>query len=223
MLRSAWHEAFPTLAGQSAREAFERAFPDRTPVELESYDESAQRWYLIKAHPMRDGGLAVLIQDITVRRRTEEALREADRRKDEFLATLAHELRNPLAPIRNAAADPASRAARPMPELQWARDIIDRQVHHMARLVDDLLDVSRITPGQDRAAAGARRRSADVVAQRGRDQPAADRAARARARACSLPPEPLHVDGDLDAAGPGVRQPAQQRRQVHRTRAATSG
>jgi signal transduction histidine kinase/ActR/RegA family two-component response regulator len=75
------------------------------------------------------------------------ALREADRRKDEFLAILAHELRNPLAPIRNAlqilrAKGPAE------PQLQWSRDVIDRQLQQMTRLVDDLLDVSRITRGK---------------------------------------------------------------------------
>ncbi|HXT20029.1 MAG TPA: GAF domain-containing sensor histidine kinase, partial [Thermoanaerobaculia bacterium] len=74
------------------------------------------------------------------------ALTEADRRKDEFLAILAHELRNPLAPLRNAveilsAKGPAS------PELQWARGVIGRQVDQMTRLVDDLLDVSRISRG----------------------------------------------------------------------------
>jgi CheY-like chemotaxis protein len=74
-------------------------------------------------------------------------LREADRRKDEFLAMLAHELRNPLAPIRNAVA--VLRQIGPIsPPLQQARDMIDRQVAHMARLVDDLLDVSRISRGK---------------------------------------------------------------------------
>jgi PAS domain S-box-containing protein len=74
----------------------------------------------------------------------EEALREADRRKDEFLATLAHELRNPLAPIRNAAKMlQADRGQK----LGWAANIIDRQTGTMARLLDDLLDVSRITRG----------------------------------------------------------------------------
>jgi PAS domain S-box-containing protein len=92
--------------------------------------------------------------DITHQKQTQDArkaleasLREADRRKDEFLATLAHELRNPLAPIQSAAqllkvielGDPRGRQA---------RDIIDRQVRHMVRLIDDLMDVSRITLGQ---------------------------------------------------------------------------
>lgn len=75
------------------------------------------------------------------------ALRETDRRKDEFLAMLAHELRNPLSPIRNAL-EILRAEGPPVPELAWARDIIDRQVTLMTRLVDDLLDVSRITRGR---------------------------------------------------------------------------
>src|ERR1700739_2169057 len=75
-----------------------------------------------------------------------EALGESDRRKDEFLATLAHELRNPLAPVRNAIHSLRARLP-PTPELQWARDVIDRQVTQMTRLIDDLMDVSRITRG----------------------------------------------------------------------------
>jgi signal transduction histidine kinase len=74
-------------------------------------------------------------------------LREEDRKKDDFLATLAHELRNPLAPIRNAAAFLRMKGSGD-PDLQNARDIIARQVAHMTRLVDDLLDVSRITRGK---------------------------------------------------------------------------
>ena len=76
-----------------------------------------------------------------------QELREADRRKDEFLATLAHELRNPLAPIRNAVQILSLKG--PLDStLQMARDMIDRQVSHMVRLIDDLMDVSRITQGK---------------------------------------------------------------------------
>jgi PAS domain S-box-containing protein len=75
------------------------------------------------------------------------ALKNSDRRKDEFLAMLAHELRNPLAPIRNAVQIFRSERLA-VPELLWATDVIDRQVHQMTRLVDDLLDVSRITRGK---------------------------------------------------------------------------
>jgi PAS domain S-box-containing protein len=81
------------------------------------------------------------------RRRAEAALREANRRKDVFLAMLSHELRNPLAAISNAVQ--IFRARGPaVPELQWATELIDRQLHHMTRMVDDLLDVSRITQGK---------------------------------------------------------------------------
>ena len=88
--------------------------------------------------------LARLAADVIERRQTEEELRKADRRKDEFLATLAHELRNPLAPIRNAvhilkSSEPSH------PELDWARGVLDRQVEMMSRLLEDLLDVSRIS------------------------------------------------------------------------------
>jgi signal transduction histidine kinase/ActR/RegA family two-component response regulator len=80
-------------------------------------------------------------------RDSEEALRKADQRKDEFLATLAHELRNPLAPIRTAAEMLTLPNLTPK-QLMWSRQVIHRQVEHMARLLDDLLDVARITRGK---------------------------------------------------------------------------
>jgi PAS domain S-box-containing protein len=90
------------------------------------------------------GGTAI---DITDLKRAEEALKEADKRKDEFLAMLAHELRNPLAPIRNAV-HVIKVLGPPDPNLRRAEGLIERQVEHLARLVDDLLDVSRITRGK---------------------------------------------------------------------------
>jgi signal transduction histidine kinase/CheY-like chemotaxis protein len=87
-----------------------------------------------------------LRHSIELQRQMREELAESDRRKDEFLATLAHELRNPLAPVRNAIHILRARLP-PTPELQWARDVIDRQVTQMTRLIDDLMDVSRITRG----------------------------------------------------------------------------
>jgi signal transduction histidine kinase len=88
----------------------------------------------------------VLQGEVAERARAEAALKEADRHKDEFLAVLAHELRNPLAPIRNAV-EIMRRSALTDPQLSWSRDVIERQVKHLTRLVDDLLDVSRITRG----------------------------------------------------------------------------
>ena len=88
-----------------------------------------------------------LKREIAKTREAEEKLLEASRRKDEFLAMLSHELRNPLAPIRNAV-ELVRRIAPSDPRLIWARDVVDRQVTHMAQLVDELLDVSRITQGK---------------------------------------------------------------------------
>ena len=87
-----------------------------------------------------------LQQEVVERARAEGALKDADRQKNEFLAILAHELRNPLAPIRNAV-QIMNRRQLTDPEVVWARDVIERQLLHLARLVDDLLDVSRITNG----------------------------------------------------------------------------
>jgi PAS domain S-box-containing protein len=85
--------------------------------------------------------------DVTEHRQIEDALKEADRRKDRFLAVLAHELRNPLAPIRNAVQVMRSIGA-PEPALVRVRDIIGRQVRHMTHLLDDLLDVGRLASGK---------------------------------------------------------------------------
>jgi PAS domain S-box-containing protein len=92
-------------------------------------------------------GVAISTVDLSERRRAEEALVEADRQKDEFLAMLAHELRNPLAPIRSS----SELLARILPDEPRARAVIEvlqRQVRHLSHLVDDLLDVSRITQGR---------------------------------------------------------------------------
>lgn len=110
------------------------------------------RWFLTRATPIRDTEGRIVewygsSTDIHDRKQAEAALQEANRRKDEFLATLAHELRNPLAPIVNAV-HLLTQKGQLDPSLPTARDIIDRQVRQMVRLVDDLLDVSRITRGK---------------------------------------------------------------------------
>jgi PAS domain S-box-containing protein len=115
-------------------------------VETNRVDDHERRILVVK-FPIRLAGrrcAAGVAIDITEQLEIEEALRAADRRKDEFLATLAHELRNPLNPLRNAAAI-LRHAGSGDGEEAWARDVIDRQVAQMARLLDDLLDVSRIT------------------------------------------------------------------------------
>ena len=118
------------------------------PVRFENRAEALGRWYDVYAYRVGDPlahQVGILFADITERRRIEQELRDADRRKDEFLATLAHELRNPLAPLRTALdilrltndADTATRL----------HAIMMRQVDQLTRLVEDLMEVSRITRG----------------------------------------------------------------------------
>jgi len=95
----------------------------------------------------RTTGVVLVFRDATTERAAEKALHDADRRKDEFLATLAHELRNPLAPILQATRTAGHRSAT-AEQVDWSLGVIQRQVTHMARLLDDLLDVSRITRGR---------------------------------------------------------------------------
>jgi signal transduction histidine kinase len=114
-------------------------------AERQSEADGNQSWYHIVASPL-DGDLAVWFADITQRKLQERAPIEGDRRKDEFLATLAHELRNPLAPIRQAATIARNVNATDA-QKRWSSNVIERQVQHMSLLLDDLLDVSRITHG----------------------------------------------------------------------------
>ncbi len=105
---------------------------------------------LVNIDPIRDErgnvtGAINVFHDTTALKQAEVALKEADRRKDEFLAMLSHELRNPLAPIRNAVTLLQGDASAPLREQACA--ILDRQVDHMIRLVDDLLDIARISRG----------------------------------------------------------------------------
>ena len=131
--------------------------------------------------------------DITQRKRAEQALRDADRKKDEFLATLAHELRNPLAPIRNAAQILTAKGP-PVPELQWARGVIDRQLQLMARLLEDLLDVSRISRNKLELRPERVELAAVVEAAVETSRPVVD--AGRHALSVALPPEPIRLEAD---------------------------
>jgi PAS domain S-box-containing protein len=116
------------------------------------FDDGRVRHIYGNAVPLRklDGsvrGCVAAFADVTPLKEAEEALKVADRRKDEFLATLAHELRNPLAPIRNAV-ELLRRAKWDHALMEQARNIMERQLAQLVRLVDDLLDVSRITTGK---------------------------------------------------------------------------
>ncbi len=130
------------LAGQADR--FEMEYPWQGRQE--------RRWFTMRVTRLASAGrvrAVVSHEDITSRRQAEEALRTADRRKDEFLATLAHELRNPLAPIQSAL-QVMKLLGDGDQQLRGAREVVERQLLHMTRLVDDLLDVSRITRGKIR-------------------------------------------------------------------------
>jgi signal transduction histidine kinase/CheY-like chemotaxis protein len=141
------------------RAAFERLEPfflrvlNGESAEFEGQLESGvdpNRWIHARYTPIWNGdpapiGWVAVINDLTERRALEEQLRDTSRRKDAFLATLAHELRNPLAPIRYATQ--LLKPGTPTEMAADARRMIERQLGHMARLLDDLLDVSRITRG----------------------------------------------------------------------------
>nr|WP_242529082.1 PAS domain-containing sensor histidine kinase [Ramlibacter ginsenosidimutans] len=153
-------QALPEIASQGyfelLREVYETGQPfvgrgmrvvlQRTP------DAAAQERFVdFLYQPVRAANGAVVGifaqgHDVTEQVLATNALEEANRRKDEFLATLAHELRNPLAPIRQAAM--VAKSTRDAARQAWAMDVIERQVGHMALLLDDLLDVSRISRGQ---------------------------------------------------------------------------
>jgi len=134
-------------ADSEAFQHFVRTVETAHTVEFDAVDGAGghTRWFHCIASPIPDG-VGVWFTDISGRKRDEQRLREGDRRKDEFLATLAHELRNPLAPIRQATLLAMSPRATEQ-QKRWSSEVIDRQVSHMALLLDDLLDVSRITRG----------------------------------------------------------------------------
>ncbi|WP_437965979.1 PAS domain S-box protein [Sorangium sp. So ce260] len=140
---------------ERALAAWRRVLVTGEPFEIEyRFGPAARelRWYLSRALPVRgpEGDIVRwygTCTDIHDRKCWEAMLKEADQRKDEFLAMLAHELRNPLGPIRNAVE--ILRCVGPQePSLVRACGVIERQVSHMARLVDDLLDVSRVARGR---------------------------------------------------------------------------
>jgi PAS domain S-box-containing protein len=142
----------------------------------------------------RVSGYIGTLTDITERTEAMEALHEADRRKDEFLALLAHELRNPLAPLRNGL-QVMRLASGDAKVVAKTRDMMDRQLSHMVRLIDDLLDVSRISLGKMEL-----RRSrvllADVVSSAVETaRPALEAAG--HELTVSLPPEPIPLDADV--------------------------
>jgi PAS domain S-box-containing protein len=133
-----------------AEGALSRGDSYRCEIELPDTAPGECRWIEVRGKadtdtPRSSSGIAL---DVSERKRAELALRLADQRKDEFLAMLAHELRNPLAPISSAVKIMELVAPDAPPQVQKAREVIDRQARHLARLVDDLMDVSRISTGK---------------------------------------------------------------------------
>jgi len=147
----------------------ERVLRTLEPIERTVRMVEVARWFLMRIHPYRTpsnviAGVVITFIDVTKLKdaetalrvavderaraeRAERALREADRRKDEFLAVLSHELRNPLAPIHNSL-HIVERAPAGSEMAQRAQHIIARQVEHLTRLVNDLLEVTRVTRGK---------------------------------------------------------------------------
>ena len=174
--------------------------------------EAGGRWFHLTVDPVLDecgnlSGAVYIMAEITARKQIEEALRtanaqltaanaalaEADRRKDEFLAMLAHELRNPLAPVRYAV-QIMNTAGLKEPLLQRQTEIINRQVGHMAHLLDDLLDVSRISRGK--ISLKKERLDLRLVAEQAIEVSRPLLTSRSHRLEYTRPEEPVWVDGD---------------------------
>jgi PAS domain S-box-containing protein len=146
--RNHW-DVWPESLGTDTFHMYHRVMRERVPGRAEyrrEIPDGSVTWSEVRAYPTGDGGLVAFFLDITERKLAEDKLRAADQRKDEFLAMLAHELRNPLAPI-SAAADLLRIGRLDESRVRQSSAIIGRQVRHMTSLVDDLLDVSRVTRG----------------------------------------------------------------------------
>jgi signal transduction histidine kinase/ActR/RegA family two-component response regulator len=206
-------QSMHAFVAPASRRAFEDLLSDavgaevHTEILLQRADGGFAQAYLgVRALRVGVRGACLVLTDLTEQRRyeelrrTQEALREtesrlleADRRKDEFLATLAHELRNPLAPMRNAVK--ILKAKGPLdPQLVWARDVLDRQTQGMTRLLEDLLDVSRIS--RDRLKLRTDRVDLVTVIEAALEtsQPAIDAAG--HQLTISLPAEPIRLTAD---------------------------
>ena len=164
------------------------------PYEKEYLRKDGSRcWMVFAGASLGDGTVGENCVDISGRKRAEEALQLADRRKDEFLATLAHELRNPMAPLRNGlqllklTAAPDAR--------EQAREMMDRQLGQMVRLVDDLMDISRIT--RNKMELRKARIELWAVVQSAVETARPQIEANGHKLTVTLPPHPVYLDGDL--------------------------
>jgi signal transduction histidine kinase/CheY-like chemotaxis protein len=161
LIGRAFAQALPELVGQGFLDWLDEVFGSGVPyvgrsvpvtVNQQAGCQPYEAFVDFMYQPLRNAngeveGIFVQGHDVTEQHRAQQALRAADRQKDEFLATLAHELRNPLAPIRTATHLLSSPEATPSARSR-ATEIIARQVGHMSRLLDDLIDIARITQGR---------------------------------------------------------------------------
>jgi len=200
--RRLWIDAYvPPEDHALIHEAIERAIRTKTVYELEHRVrrvDGSDGWAFSRAVPMLDEAGEIYewigaASDITDRKEAEERLRESSRRKDEFLAMLAHELRNPLAPI-SAAAQLLQAPRLDGERLRHSSQVISRQVRHMTALIDDLLDVSRVSRGLvelSNAVLDIRAIASDAV-----EQAMPPIQARRHTLTLRLPPETVMVTGD---------------------------
>jgi PAS domain S-box-containing protein len=196
-----WLQALHPDDRAAARQAWEDARTGHEPWKAEyrlRQHDGTFRWFYVRCVPQFDASGQVVrwfgtTTDIEDARQTAQALREADRQKDEFLATLAHELRNPLAPIRTAV-QLLNSPATADPVRARAAEVIGRQTGHMARLLDDLIDIARIT--QQRMALKREAVSIDYVVQCALEaaRPAADAKGHTLTVALDSPQAMLWVD-----------------------------
>jgi PAS domain S-box-containing protein len=172
------------------------------PTDLEyriSRPDGTIRWIRDRGFPVKDAAGRVyrfvgIAEDTTEKKQAEEALKEANRRKDEFLATLAHELRNPLAPIRTGL-ELMKLAGDDRQVIDDARGLIERQLAQMVRLIDDLLDVSRITRG--RLELRTQRIPLAAAVQVALEATGGFIESCGHELSVELPPEPIELDADL--------------------------
>jgi len=199
--RAQVRERVPPEDAERASKAMDRALAERTDYRAEyrvNLPDGRQIWVAASGRGTYadDGtvlGMTGVMQDITEKKREEEALREADARKDEFLATLAHELRNPLAPLRSSLEilrkEGISQEAR-----EAARLVMLRQVNQMVALIDDLIDISRISTGRIDLHMAPVTLSEVVEGALEISRPLID--ARGHAFSLELPESPIHLGAD---------------------------
>jgi len=192
--RTMWDE-FPQAVGSEAHDMHVKVMGERQPVQFETRSQILGTWIDVSLYPDTNGGLACYFRDVSARKRSEEAVRAADRRKDEFLAVLGHELRNPLAPLRSGLELLALGGGRPE-LIDGVRAMMARQLGHLVHLVDDLLDLSRITHGEiqlqrdtvdiEKVVAAAAELARPFIAERG------------HRLTIARPTEAVHVSGDFE-------------------------